>query len=158
MKLDITLRPSRIAIAAISTACALAIAAAWSAVLAPWLQWLLTAIVVACGAHAINAQALRRGGRCVARFVLEHDGAMTVFHRNGSELSGRVVAGSTVLPWFVSLAWLEDDPPKGRQWWPRRLALLPDMLEANDFRRLRVIARTLPYGRLKKSADDIIRP
>lgn len=158
MKLDITLRPSRIAIAAIATACALAVAAVWNAMVPAWLQWLLTVIVVGCGAYAINAQALRRGGRCTTRVVLEHDGVMTVVYRNGSELSGQVVAGSTVLPWFVSLAWLEDDPPRGRRWWPRRLALLPDMLDANDFRRLRVIVRTLPYGRLKKGADDIIRP
>lgn len=49
---------------------------------------------------------------------------------------GLVVAGSFVAPWLTALRWR---PTRG--WRDHGLLILPDMLEPEDFRRLRVLLR-----------------
>ncbi len=54
------------------------------------------------------------------------------------EQEGSILSGAYVSPWFSSLPYcLASDPPWRRRW-PRTIALWPDSLEAEEFRRLRV--------------------
>ena len=51
-------------------------------------------------------------------------------------VSGELADGSFVAPWLTVIRWR---PP--RAWWERTLVVAPDMLPAEDFRRLRVVLR-----------------
>jgi len=58
-------------------------------------------------------------------------------------VDGRLRDGSFVAPWLTALRWR----PEGA-WLDRTLLVLPDMLGAEDFRRLRVLLRLgKPQGR-----------
>jgi hypothetical protein len=76
------------------------------------------------------------------RMRAARDGAIEVGTR-----SGAVRPGSFVAPWLVIVRWR----PSG-EWWDSSLAVAPDMLGAEDFRRLRVLLRfgDRPLGPLSR--------
>ena len=99
-------------------------------------------IVVAIGVWAIDrihVVALRRGPRAVRRLELRGDLTLVVVTGNGTAYAGRVHRDSYVGARLSTIVW----QPYGR-WRRRAILLLPDMLPADDFRRLRVLLR---YGR-----------
>ena len=99
-------------------------------------------IVVAIGVWAIDrihVVALRRGPRAVRRLELRGDLTLVVVTGNGTAYAGRVHRDSYVGARLSTIVWR----PYGR-WRRRAILLLPDMLPADDFRRLRVLLR---YGR-----------
>ena len=99
-------------------------------------------IVVAIGVWAIDrihVVALRRGPRAVRRLELRGDLTLVVVTGNGTAHAGRVHRDSYVGARLSTIVWR----PYGR-WRRRAILLLPDMLPADDFRRLRVLLR---YGR-----------
>ncbi|HXU66552.1 MAG TPA: hypothetical protein VN707_04265 [Casimicrobiaceae bacterium] len=99
-------------------------------------------IVVAIGVWAIDrihVVALRRGPRAVRRLELRGDLTLVVVTGNGTAHAGRVHRDSYVGARLSTIVWR----PYGR-WRRRAILLLPDMLAADDFRRLRVLLR---YGR-----------
>ena len=55
-----------------------------------------------------------------------------------AEVEGVVLVGAYVTPWFTSLPYRLPTDPGWRQWWPRIIALWPDSLDADAFRRVRV--------------------
>jgi len=83
--------------------------------------------------------ALRRGPRAVRRFELRGDLTLVVVTGDGTACAGRVHRDSYVGARLSTIVWR----PYGR-WRRRAILLLPDMLAADDFRRLRVLLR---YGR-----------
>jgi len=98
--------------------------------------------IVAIGAWAIDrilVLALRRGSRAVRRFELRGDLTIVVATGDGKVRAGRVHRDSYVGARLTTIVWR----PFGR-WRSRAILLLPDMLPAEDFRRLRVLLR---YGR-----------
>ena len=98
--------------------------------------------IVAIGAWAIDrilVLALRRGSRAVRRFELRGDLTIVVATGDGKIRAGRVHRDSYVGARLTTIVWR----PFGR-WRSRAILLLPDMLPAEDFRRLRVLLR---YGR-----------
>jgi hypothetical protein len=98
--------------------------------------------LVAIGAWAvdrISVVALRRGPRAVRGFELRGDLTLTVLTGDGMACAGRVHRDSYVGARLSTIVWR----PYGR-WRSRAILLLPDMLPADDFRRLRVLLR---YGR-----------
>lgn len=98
--------------------------------------------LVAIGAWAIDRTcvvALRRGPRAVRGFELRGDLTLTVVTGDGMACAGRVHRDSYVGARLSTIVWR----PYGR-WRSRAILLFPDMLPADDFRRLRVLLR---YGR-----------
>jgi len=98
--------------------------------------------IVAIGAWAIDrilVLALRRGSRAVRRFELRGDLTIVVATGDGKIRAGRVHRDSYVGARLTTIVWR----PFGR-WRSRAILVLPDMLPAEDFRRLRVLLR---YGR-----------
>ncbi|MEO9136821.1 MAG: hypothetical protein ABI316_09490 [Casimicrobiaceae bacterium] len=87
----------------------------------------------------IHVVGLRRGPRAVRRFELRGDLTLVVVTGDGTACAGRVHRDSYVGARLSTIVWR----PYGR-WQLRAILLLPDMLPAGDFRRLRVLLR---YGR-----------
>jgi toxin CptA len=83
--------------------------------------------------------ALRAGPRAVRSFELRGDLTVVVVTGDGTACAGRVHRDSYVGARLTTIVWR----PYGR-WRVRTIVLLPDMLPADGFRRLRVLLR---YGR-----------
>jgi hypothetical protein len=95
--------------------------------------------VVVWAIDRIYVIALRQGPRAVRHFELRGDLTVVVVTGDGSACAGRVHRDSYVGARLTTLVWR----PFGRRR-ARMILLLPDMLPAQDFRRLRVLMR---YGR-----------
>jgi hypothetical protein len=87
----------------------------------------------------IYVVALRQGPRAVRELELRGDLTLIVVNGDGEPCAGRVRNESYVGARLTTLVWR----PFGR-WRSRTILVLPDMLPAQDFRRLRVLLR---YGR-----------
>ena len=128
----------------LATALVVGIAVATIAALAtlplPWLA-LATAVVtvVAWAIDRVRVVALRTSHRSVAGISLTGDRLIVVRYRTGRLVAGFVRASSYVSPSLTSIVWKPDDKACSQA-----LLILPDMLSADDFRRLRVMLR---YGR-----------
>lgn len=96
-------------------------------------------VVIVWGIDRIHVVALRHGPRAVRQFELRGDLTVVVVTGDGNARAGRVHRESYVGARLSTLVWR----PFGR-WRSRTILLLPDMLPADDFRRLRVLMR---YGR-----------
>lgn len=135
----VTLSPSLGAAAAIAL---LALATGAVVSMLPVDRAVVGLAIVAIGAWAIDrilVLALRRGSRAVRRFELRGDLTIVVATGDGKVRAGRVHRDSYVGARLTTIVWR----PFGR-WRSRAILLLPDMLPAEDFRRLRVLLR---YGR-----------
>jgi hypothetical protein len=135
----VTLAPS---IAATIIIASLGIASCVLVATLPAEPWALGLASLAVGAWAIDrivVVALRRGPRAVRRLELRGDLTLLVVTGDGCAHAGRVHRDSYVGARLSTLVWR----PYGR-WRSRAILLLPDMLPADDFRRLRVLLR---YGR-----------
>ena len=100
---------------------------------------LATIAVIAWAIDRIHVVALRQGPRAVRVFEVRGDLTVVVVTGDGNVCAGRVHRDSYVGARLSTLVWR----PFGR-WRLRVILLLPDMLPARDFRRLRVLLR---YGR-----------
>jgi hypothetical protein len=144
IQLRVSLRPSRLAVVGIVAIAALA----WAAVLVlsvPTIAHLVTGLalggwaLLACRLHASRTRA-----DAVVEVMLSTDLVVVVRYADGRLRAGHVRSGTVVHPWFTSIVWRPDGA-----WRSRTLPLLPDMLDADDFRRLRVMLR---YGRSEETA------
>jgi toxin CptA len=100
---------------------------------------LVVALIVLWAVERVRVVALRLGPRAVRGIELRGDLTVVVVSRDGTVCAGRVHRDSYVGPRLSTIVWR----PFGR-WRLRAIILLPDMLPAADFRRLRVLLR---YGR-----------
>jgi hypothetical protein len=80
--------------------------------------------------------ALRRGRGAARELVLRHPRAMEVFDDAELPSFGELRDGSFVAPWLTIIRWR----PTGARF-DRTIVILPDMLERESFRRLRVVLR-----------------
>ena len=102
---------------------------------------LRAAAVVAIGAHALRAvrtSALQSAARAVVGVELTADRRAVLIERSGCRCEGRVRAESYVGEQLTTLVVRPDGARVSRA-----IAILPDMLPAEDLRRLRVLLR---YG------------
>ena len=123
--MEVTLGHSPRARAFVAVAALATLALAFALPLAAELRALAAAWTGVAALHALH----RLGGG--VRLALDRSGAIRV-----GEIAGRVRDGSFVAPWLVVVRW----QPQGR-WKNRSLLVAPDMLGAEDFRRLRVLLR-----------------
>src|SRR5512146_874813 len=97
---------------------------------------IVAAVVLYWGGHSLLLDAnLRMGHSCVG-FRLEDSDEIVLLLRSGRHLSCRVAPDSLVIPYFVILNVTLSEQRGGRT-----LMILPDAMEAESFRRLRVALR-----------------
>lgn len=133
---EVRLRPSWIAVVGISS-----MALATLGLLAvipgsPGLRILVGTCVACAGIEAIHAIAMHRGRRGAGTILLRRSREIAVCSDGGLWRSGRVCDGSLVAPWLTIIRWRPDDCV-----FARSIVILPGMLDAESFRRLRVILR-----------------
>lgn len=97
---------------------------------------ILAATWVACAAlESIHSRALLRGPRAV-RVLRLSAGEVEVEDGDGALRAGELSAGSFVAPWLTVVRWR----PRGAAF-DRTIPMLPCMVDADAFRRLRVVLR-----------------
>ena len=144
--LRLSLGPSRLASALICVTCLATCAlVAWL----PGAAALRGALVIAIGAYAIltmRHSATRSASRAIIGIELDADRAVRLIERTGRHIEGIVQPDSYVGAWLTTLVVRPDGKRR-----LRTLAVLPDMLPAEDFRRLRLLLR---LGRATTTAAD----
>ena len=143
-QLRVPLRPSRVATAALLVMAA-ATLGAWLTLPTPWVVDGLFAVALGGWArHQIRLHGSRTSAQAIVELMLSSDAVIVVRRRDGQLVAGHVRSGSFVHPAFTSIVWRPD-----RVRWSRSLPLVPDMLDVDDFRQVRVMLR---YGRREVTA------
>lgn len=129
------LRPSRYLSLFISIACLLSFGVAYILPLGILVYSVLNSFILAVGVFAFFSKArLNLTDSCVA-FRLEDEMGISLILRDGSHQAGKLVAGGVILPFMVLIdVRLEHGGH-------RSLVLLSDSMDADSFRRLRVLLR-----------------
>ena len=105
--------------------------------------------MIGIGAYAILTMrhwATRTASRAIIGIELDADRAVRLIERTGRHIEGIVQPDSYVGAWLTTLVVRPDGKRR-----LRTLAVLPDMLPAEDFRRLRLLLR---LGRATTTAAD----
>ena len=132
----VVLAPSRIAGAGIGVLAAATLALTIALPLQALLQVALIAGVVAWAGWSFRVDALHRGRFAVTEVRLAPDLFVVACMGDGRLVAGQVRASTYVGAWITTIVWRQDG------WhWSRSILVLPDMLPAEDFRRLRVMLR-----------------
>lgn len=134
--LRVALAPSRIASAAIGAA---TVATAALVALLPGEPGLRGAAVVVCGACGIRALRLAAAGatpRAIAAIELGVDRRAAFTERSGRRVEGVVQPGSYIGALLATLVLRPDGAGRSRA-----VAIFPDAMPVDDFRRLRVLLR-----------------
>jgi toxin CptA len=100
------------------------------------LRVLLGAAVIASMYVTLNSQALLHADGAVVKLVRRGDGLWTLHTAAGAEHEVRLLPGSYVTAYFVILNFATPS-----RWRRRSVILMPDALDAAQFRRLRVRLR-----------------
>jgi hypothetical protein len=138
----VELGPSRLAGVGIGLATLATFALVLATPLPAWPQLAAVAWVLAWAFGAWRRLALRRGRFAITSLTLAHDGALTVETGAGAEaeparaLAGQIRGATCVGSLLTSIVWRADGARASRA-----ILILPDMLPAEDFRRLRVVLR-----------------
>ena len=99
-------------------------------------HWSLALVVVALTAEALRTVAARRGARAVRTVRLDRWGSLFLGLDGGRVRIGFVRPRCFVAPWLTIVRWR----PEGARF-DRTFIVLPDMLDAEPFRRLRVLLK-----------------
>jgi hypothetical protein len=135
-----TLRPSRIAAGCVAAA---TVATAVLIALLPGEAVSRGAAVVVVAIGGIRA--LRISRRSIEAIEVTADRRATLIDRSGRRSDGVVQAESYVGASLTTLVWRPDGAR-----WSRAIAIWPDMLAADEFRRLRVLLR---HGEFRASSE-----
>ncbi|HZI85142.1 MAG TPA: protein YgfX [Casimicrobiaceae bacterium] len=134
--LFIALAPSRLAAAFVVGA---VIASATLVALLPFDAPYRALAIVAMGAqgiHTLRTWAFRSTRPAVVGIEVSTDGGVALIDRRGIRRQGSVRPASYVGTWLVTLVARVDG-----ERWSRAIAILPDMVPAEEMRRLRVMLR-----------------
>jgi hypothetical protein len=134
--IHVELGPSFTAGAGVGTLAFASLAIVLALPLLAWQQSGAAVAVACCAFVAFRAVALRRGTWAVAALTLAHDRVMILRRGDGRLIAGHVRGSTYVGALLTSIVWRADDSR-----WSRAVLVLPDMLPAEDFRRLRVLLR-----------------
>jgi hypothetical protein len=132
----VVLAPSRIAGAGLGVLAAATITLTLAMPLEPWVQAVLVAAVVTWAGASFQVAALHRGRHGVTEIRVAPDLTLVACMGDGHLVAGYVRAATYVGAWMTTIVWRPD----GRRV-SRAILVLPDMLPAEDFRRLRVMLR-----------------
>lgn len=139
-------RPSRMLRGAMFAVCgATAGLAAWL----PLPPLLRLALVLAVAWVTLREWRAALGRGLPAIVHLGADRRLVVTGRDGRSVDGVISAESWVGSWLTTLVWRADAPGRRIPARSRAMLILPDMLEPDDFRQLRVLLR---YGRAAGAA------
>jgi hypothetical protein len=127
---------SRAALAFTAVAAAATVAVASLLPLSWPLRVALGSLACALGLEAARRTAFQLGPHGVRRFTVQRDGTIEVEAASGSRRAGVLRPGSFVAPWLTVVRWR---PAGARR--DHTVAVLPDMVAAEEFRRLRVLLR-----------------
>ena len=134
--LQVQLRVSRSAVAVVAVLGMACLAVAFFSG-GPLAARVLAATWAACLAlEAVHRIALHRGRAGATRIVLRPPRDIQVLDGAGAWRAGAIADGCFVAPWLTIVRWR----PAGA-WIDRTIVVLPDMVSAEDFRRLRVLLR-----------------
>ena len=98
-----------------------------------WLKLLLSGALVASLIHTLTLHAWRNRASSIIALQCDRDGLAVIQMRSGEEREARVL-GSSFVAWYLTIVVLK--PNMSRR--VHTLLVLPDMLEAEQFRQLRV--------------------
>jgi len=132
----VTLGPSRIAGAGIGAIALATLVVLFALPLPAWQHSGVTVALAGWAWVAFRVVALRRGAWAVTALTLAHDGMVIVCLGDGTMVAGHVRSATYVGALVTSIVWRPDDSR-----WSRSVLVLPDMLPAEDFRRLRILLR-----------------
>jgi hypothetical protein len=141
--LRVTLQPSRIAAGLL--AAATIVTAAMVGLLLPGEAWLRAAGVLitgACGIHALRRVTPIGMSRSIAAIEIAADCRVMITDRSGQHIEAIVRPESYVGPLLTTLVLRPEGARRSRA-----LAIWPDTMPADDFRRLRVLLRHSAPGR-----------
>ena len=140
----VVLSPSRIAGTGIGLLATATVALNIALPLQPLLQIAMIVAVVAWAGWAFHVNALHRGRFAVTEVRLAPDLILVACMGDGRLVAGHVRASTYVGAWVTTIVWRPDG------WrWSRTILVLPDMLPAEDFRRLRVMLRYARSGEVQ---------
>ncbi|MGE5093690.1 MAG: protein YgfX [Betaproteobacteria bacterium] len=100
------------------------------------LRTALAAFIAALALEAFDRIVRQRGRAAVRSLRVQRDGRIEVETASGEAVAGALRPGSFVAPWLVIVRWRPENRRRDRT-----VLLLPDMVAAGDFRRLRVLLR-----------------
>jgi hypothetical protein len=144
VQLRVSPRPSRVATVAI-TALAVVTFGVVLTLATPAACDFFAAVVLAGWAHHhIRLHGTRTARHAVVEILLSSDAVIVARRRDGKLIAGHVRSATFVHPAFTSIVWRPDGAR-----WSRTIPLVADMLDVDDFRRLRVLLR---YGRREVTA------
>lgn len=101
-----------------------------------WLKGAVLPLFMASLALSLRGHAWRTSSATVVALEVHDDCHGVFLLRNGQELGGRLLGSSFVAPWLTVI----NLRPEG-SWRARHAVMLPDAVEAEAFRRLRVMLR-----------------
>ena len=99
------------------------------------------ACIASMAIEARQRVAQHRGARGVRSFAISEAGDVAVETAQGRRDDGRLRAGSFVAPWLTIVRWRRRRGGERFDRFDRTVLVLPDMLDAESFRRLRVRLR-----------------
>lgn len=132
----VVLGPSRVVGAAIGVAALGTLAIIFLLPADGWQQVLAVLAVLAWVAVTFWIVALRRGRFAITELRLAPDLVLVVHMGDGRLVAGYVRSSTYVGAWATAIVWRADGA-----YWSRAILVVPDMLAAEDFRRLRVMLR-----------------
>jgi toxin CptA len=136
--LKISIKPSRRLALLLCLAHAAAAAAVLVIDLPLWLSIVLLLIIgTSCGVY-LPGRALLRGGGAIVGLEINDDGALSYQMRGGEWREGMLLGSSFVSPYLTILNIRTE-----QKFLARHVVIMPDCVDAEDFRRLRVRLR---YG------------
>lgn len=136
MQRHFKLRSSRFLVLVIAFLGLATLLSLWLLPLPPWVLLPLMAGVLCWAGYCLLLDAKLRMGRSCVAFRLDGREEIVLVLRRGSHLPGRVLPYSLVTPYLVILGIMQDEH-SGR----RNILIMPDAMNAESFRRLRIALR-----------------
>ena len=141
-RVRIALGPSRILAAVLSLAHALALAVILIVTMPVWAKLLVGSVIAASCIWSICHAALLRTAHAIIELVIGEGGRVSCRNRTGTWREAQTLGSSFVTPWLTVLNLRLEG-----SWLARHVVILPDSVDADAFRRVRVLlrwARTAP--------------
>ena len=141
VKLRIAIGPSRILAAALAIAHLAALGVTLVVTLPAWASLLIAATIMASCASSILRLALQRSSNAIVELEAGEGARVSCRTRDSQWREGQALSSSFISPWLTVLNLRVAGAARARH-----LVILPDNVETEAFRRLRVLLRWSPEG------------